>query len=835
MLTVIKADKDLCKKANGKGGLLPYQNAYLYDVAEHNVRDIVEFSALLTDLEGRTRHGIIRDEPLSLERGRRTKERFRQVARPWLLLDHDGPAPYGCPDYVQHPEKAYAWMVENHWQFLKGVGVHWQLGNSAGVVPQEVKMSWHLWVLLDRPVLNASRWLESKGFDKSMTNPVQIHYTASPIGVVIPKRSGLVRGGLLCGVTENPVFHRAETVYKRDYKCSEIDLALLDMELESLNGDQGRHGAIRFWIIRAVTVCYPNVEDRAVDKLVSWGRDETTARSEIARLVAWAQTSLEDGSLKPDTSLRPDLAFLNDEEETVLAPVAAQVQAVELGAQSLPVELAGISDNSAKIEWLDKNIKRIAKLSPVELAKVRLNWGAGVRSFDVIVKAYKSELAASKPVGEQVFDAEDWHAVAQSFMSTMEGLVYEDEEWYLWDKTKYKPVDEHYILGKLSSHMMTCAFEGSEGGSMAIKPNRGSLAHAIQQLSFIAGPKAKLEGGWTPFKNGVLINGELKPHDPILFFTYNLNFEYCAEATCPTWTKCVEEWMDGDQERTTLLRQWVKYLLSGRRDLHKIMLMTGVKRGGKGTIFKILQALLGAGNYSAPNMGAFVSPFGLQSSVGKRAIMIPDAHTPKQDKALILERLKTISGNDATDVSRKNKTDLTGVRLGVIVIACNEISSVKDESGALIGRYSILNFKKSFAGKEDTTLEERLYSELSGIYNWAMSCPDFMYFIEGAEEKELKKELTSSSNPVRAWAEEFCTESPFDRCPLDTLHASFAKWSEENNGYSISKISFAKSTRSVFPYSASIQVREGGIRTRYLTGIVLKSCDEDEDDRNDAF
>jgi putative DNA primase/helicase len=822
MITIIKADKDLCKKTDGKGGLLPYQNAFLYESETQNVKSIEEFSALLTELENRPRHGILRDEPLENSRGRRTKERYKLVPREWLLLDHDAPAPQGCPDYVQSPDEAFSWMVDNHWQFLKGVGVHWQLGNSAGVVPASEKMSWHLWVLLDTPVCNASRWLGAHGFDVSMTNPVQIHYTASPMGVNVPKRSGLVIGGRLSGVTENPPHTRSGLKYQDGYQCTEMDITMLDMELETLNGDKGRHGALRWWVIRAVTVNYPDAHDRAVDKLVSWGRGETTAHSEVARLIAWAQTGLADGSIEVDPILRPDLVFSDDEENAVVDN--AEEQAEALGCSSL---IRGLTDAEDRFDWLKENAPRVAKLDPLEMGRIRDAWGTGVRTFDKTVKAAKPQIT----VDGQIFESDDWGALGAAYAPTTKGLVYSEEVFYSYVGRKYEESPSEVVAQGLSDYMSQCFFESADAPPQRIKPNVGRVANALQQVKFATMRHGIHSGTWldtgvisgTPFKNGVLVGSELMPHSSEYFSTYCLDYDYDTEATCPLWEAKVVEWLDGDGQRVDLLRQWMKYLLSGRDDLQKIWVLAGVPRSGKGTITTLLRSLLGFGNCSTPLMGQFVYDFGLENSLGKRAIIIGDAHINKGDPAGILDKLKSISGKDMIQVNRKNKAQVNAV-LGQIVLACNDLADIPDESNALISRYSILNFKKSFVGMEDPTLMGRLLRELSGIYNWAMGAQDFVNFNETEEEKKLKEGLVTASNPVRAWGRSQCVEGSW--VSKEDLYRSYENWCNEMHARSKGKGAFFKTLYQVYPYSKEVRKRINGSIQRGVEGLALRDADD---------
>jgi hypothetical protein len=48
------------------------------------------------------------------------------------------------------------------------------------------------------------------------------------------------------------------------------------------------------------------------------------------------------------------------------------------------------------------------------------------------------------------------------------------------------------------------------------------------------------------------------------------------------------------------------------------------------------------------------------------------------------------------------------------------LPSLTDGSGALVGRFIVLLFQKSFYGKENVGLTRELLAELSGILNWAL-------------------------------------------------------------------------------------------------------------------
>ena len=88
-------------------------------------------------------------------------------------------------------------------------------------------------------------------------------------------------------------------------------------------------------------------------------------------------------------------------------------------------------------------------------------------------------------------------------------------------------------------------------------------------------------------RNGLLdINqGRLLPHNPLFFNQTSVPFDYDEHALQPKrWLQFLNELWPNGSEAIEVLAQWFGYVISGRTDLHKILLMVGPTRGGKGVI-----------------------------------------------------------------------------------------------------------------------------------------------------------------------------------------------------------------------------------------------------------
>jgi len=141
---------------------------------------------------------------------------------------------------------------------------------------------------------------------------------------------------------------------------------------------------------------------------------------------------------------------------------------------------------------------------------------------------------------------------------------------------------------------------------------------------------------------------------------------------------------------------------------------------GKSTVARVQTQLLGRANVASPSIRDLSNYFGLWGLLDKKLAIIPDAVLPRPCPALE-ELLKSVSGEDAVDIHRKGLPPLTGIRLGVrLMVLANELPAFQDPSGALGRRLITLRTARSFMGKEDVHLTDKLLAELPGILNWAI-------------------------------------------------------------------------------------------------------------------
>jgi putative DNA primase/helicase len=315
----------------------------------------------------------------------------------------------------------------------------------------------------------------------------------------------------------------------------------------------------------------------------------------------------------------------------------------------------------------------------------------------------------------------------------------------------------------------------------------------------------------------------IHPATPNFFGVAASTVTYDESAAPPhQWLKFLDQALD-DQEAIATLQEWFGYLLTADTSQQKLLFCLGQRRSGKGTIARVLTALLGKQSVGGPTMSSLGEQFGLESLITKPLAIVPDARMGgRTDKMVIVERLLTISGEDALSVPRKFLPDWIGKLPTRIIIITNELPSLTEGSGALLGRFIVLLFPNSFFGHEDIGLTNKLLTELPGILNWAIEgycrLRERGYFIQPKNALDLIDQIEALGSPVKAFVRQRCEIGSGFEVSIDDLFEHYKEWcQEENRRDPGNKEWFGRNLR------AAVQglgiIRKGGQKEAYYIGL----------------
>jgi putative DNA primase/helicase len=369
---------------------------------------------------------------------------------------------------------------------------------------------------------------------------------------------------------------------------------------------------------------------------------------------------------------------------------------------------------------------------------------------------------------------------------------------------------------------------------IAVAPNVSATATLPQPLTGYIGPEPRHVA---IVRNGRidLGSGELHEPSPLLFATAGAAVDYDVAAVCPAWVAFLEQIFtdpdcgdDGvDRESIRLARQIFGWMIAGDTTRHKIPLFVGPARSGKSTMMAILRALLGDGNVCAPPLSTLAeSRFGLAPLLGKSAAIIPDARLgSKADQATVAGLLLAASGQDVISIDRKGRDAIEARLRCRIVIVTNELPRIGDSSGALTGRFLIVETRRSFQGREDLGLEARLRTELPGVLRWAL---DGWRDLETngwalpASSRQTLEELVRLGSPIQAFIDDRLVLDAAHETAIDVLYIEWQKWCTDNGRKEPgNKQTFARDLRAALP--AVRVVRRGNQeRVRMYAGLGVR-------------
>ncbi|POG00117.1 phage/plasmid primase, P4 family [Pseudomonas putida] len=417
---------------------------------------------------------------------------------------------------------------------------------------------------------------------------------------------------------------------------------------------------------------------------------------------------------------------------------------------------------------------------------------------------------------------------------------------YLWRGGAYRLLDEQDIAARVWSYLGSARHFVSKNKSEPFNVNRAKAGDVLGALKAVAHLDSGTPNpGWMgqapallsdPTDLLVLSNGllhmpsrTLYGHDPRLFTTVALPYAFAPDADEPVaWKRFLDSIWGDDAESIETLQELFGYCLTTDCSQQKIPLVVGPKRSGKGTIARVLRGLIGEANCVGPTLSSLATQFGPEALIGKRLAVFSDVRLSGHiDQKQLADRVLSISGEDTLTIDRKYKPAWTGALKTRLLMFSNELPKILDDSGALSSRFIVLRMRKSFYGKEDTGLADRLLLELPAILNWSLDGLERLkkrgYFRQPVSALELVQELEKLSSPISAFVSDKCVISPTAHVGCDQLYQAYDLYCRYQEGWksTATNASFGASLRSVLPDLERVRIGTRDNRSWIYRGIGL--------------
>lgn len=331
-------------------------------------------------------------------------------------------------------------------------------------------------------------------------------------------------------------------------------------------------------------------------------------------------------------------------------------------------------------------------------------------------------------------------------------------------------------------------------------------------------------------KNGLLniYTRELRPHTPEFVSLIQYDVSYDPTATCPTWTDCMEAWMEGDEkeEKSLMLQQFAGYCLSSSMQKDKALFMVGDGANGKSTFVDTIAMLIGKDGVTHVDLEGLYGQYGMKALVGKRLNVIEEVHGNYYQS----NKLKKLVSGEPVTIDVKYKDQYTFTPQAKFIFAVNQMPRVDDTSNATERRICAVTFKNNFRDKPNTELRSRfglLAKELPGILNWmldgAKNLSDSKTFIITKEQKQMLSEYRQENSSVEGFIGECLEYKEGDVITSRDLYEKYKEFCQRDGRKFKANIVFTKEMRAYCKKHGEFSFieRTSGHNTARFEGIAI--------------
>ena len=343
-------------------------------------------------------------------------------------------------------------------------------------------------------------------------------------------------------------------------------------------------------------------------------------------------------------------------------------------------------------------------------------------------------------------------------------------------------------------------FRNNKGANMV-----DQRAHLIDKIRARRMGKVKLVNALA-LKNGNLElkeeNNSLKAifHKDLsaLFAQSRLDYEYDPNADCPLFKSLLTQYFGKNSKSEIMLQEFFGYCLTDSRRYERYLLLYGVPRAGKGTISEVLQRLTGGG---VTNLAKIHEPI-TRYSVHKHKVVICDEEVAILGSKKMVNAMKLLVSSGDIPARNNFAQEVSLKTFPKFVMTFNEPPDMDTMDEALRLRMLVINFTKTYAGKEDTRLKEKLKEEYPGILNWAIKGLERLwkqdkFSLDVKARDELVEQMRSDTDK---FVQNFVDSLEPGKYTLKELFDDYMKLVIEEADLSLDPLPKAKFSKYIEPY-----------------------------------
>lgn len=354
------------------------------------------------------------------------------------------------------------------------------------------------------------------------------------------------------------------------------------------------------------------------------------------------------------------------------------------------------------------------------------------------------------------------------------------------------------------------------------------------------------------FTNGTLEldTGILREHRAEDYITWQHKFAYDPQATCKTYDKFLPEVADNEQSRIDFLDDIAAYCLCDNCKQEKMFILIGAGENGKGVYLKVLEALFESANTRSNSESVtHIQPCGLKEATNRILLecsVVNIAHDidPKLNECA--SYLKSLATGEAISGNLKFCNTRSFCTRAKLLCSCNEMPIINDTSYGMRRRLMFCNFVKSFTGRADVNLLDKLKTELPGIFNRVYKAYKALIEREktqgnqairpSIDQNALLEEFTLTINPIAAFwnatSEKFLRS---EKVAKADIYDEYKQYCERNSLHADTENYFHRQLKKIF-FECGVnfrefRTREAGIQLRYYE--LTKTQEQEEEPKID--
>ena len=279
----------------------------------------------------------------------------------------------------------------------------------------------------------------------------------------------------------------------------------------------------------------------------------------------------------------------------------------------------------------------------------------------------------------------------------------------------------------------------------------------------------------------------LGPHNPKLYITTGVNYDYDPDAKAPAWERYLE-WLDVQcgADVVEFLQEFAGLALTPEMKYEIAIWLVGKMGGGKSTFIEGVRAALSDRVTRLGLSDIARSRFALTNLPGKTLATCTEQPS---DFIAQTDTLNAIISGETITVERKFEHPYYFNPTVKLLWAMNEKPRVADPNNGIFRRVHIINIPPIDDADKDVTLKPRIQLEGPGILNWCLDGWERLtrrgYFVKPLTVVEASQDFQLSSDICALFIEECMDRDPQPLAPTmrersGDLYKSFKQWALDN-------------------------------------------------------